>query len=180
MIIDLLFAVLMVFAIIKGYSRGLIIAIFSIVALIVGLAAAMRLSTATAAWLKDTVSVSAKWLPVLSFAVVFIIAVLLVRLGAKALEKTVEWAMLGWVNRIGGILFYVALYIIIFSVALFYAVKVNLIAGTTVTDSKTYHFIEPWGPMVINGLGTVIPLFKDMFHELELFFTQLQDKIPPP
>jgi len=180
MIIDILFAVILVLAIIKGYSRGLIIAVFSLVALVVGLAAAMKLSTLAAGWLKDTVNVSAKWLPVLAFVLVFVLAVLLVRLGAKALEKTVEWAMLGWVNRLGGIIFYVALYIVIFSVALFYADKAKLVSEKTIEASQTYGFIAPWGPKVINALGTVIPFFKDMFHELEVFFAGLQDKIPPP
>ena len=180
MIIDILFVVLLVMAVIKGYSRGLIIGVFSLVALVVGLAAAMKLSAVAAAWLKDTVHVSAKWLPVLAFALVFLLAVLLVRLGAKALEKTVELAMLGWVNRIGGILFYLALYAVIFSVLLFYADKVKLLSAETIAASKTYDFIKPWGPWFINGLGAVIPFFRDMFHELEVFFTRLQDKIPPP
>jgi membrane protein required for colicin V production len=180
MIIDLLFAVLLVLAVIKGYSRGLIIGVFSLVALVVGLAAAMKLSTVAAGWIDNTVNVSAKWLPVIAFVVVFVLAVLLVRLGARALEKTVEWAMLGWLNRIGGVIFYLVLYIVIFSVALFYAGKVNLVSESTIAASKTYGFIEPWGPRVINALGAVIPWFKDMFHELEVFFAGLQHKIPPP
>ena len=69
MLIDFIFAALMVIACIKGYQRGLILAVFSIVAFIIGLAAALKLSTVVADWMKDSISVSAKWLPFISFVV---------------------------------------------------------------------------------------------------------------
>src|SRR2546422_8153011 len=113
MIIDIVFTILILMAVIKGYRRGFIIAVFSIIALMVGLAAAIKLSTLVAAYIKDSVNVSAKWLPVISFVLVFLLAVLLVKLGATAIEKTIEFAMLGWVNRLAGILLYLVLYTVI-------------------------------------------------------------------
>ena len=76
MLIDFAFAALLILAIIKGYQKGLIIAIFSIIAFIVGLAAALKLSTVVAAYLKDSISISAKWLPFIAFALVFFIVVI--------------------------------------------------------------------------------------------------------
>lgn len=173
MIIDFIFAALMVLAFLKGWQRGLIVALFSIIAFIIGLAAALKLSTAVAGWLGSSTNVSAKWLPFISFALVFFVVVLLVRLGGKLIEKTFQAVMLGWANRIAGILLYAALYTIIFSIFLFYAEKIQLLKPATVTSSLTYTFIEPWGPKVIDGFGAVIPLFKDMFAELEIFFDKL-------
>jgi membrane protein required for colicin V production len=172
-IIDFIFAALMVLAFLKGWQRGLIVALFSIIAFIIGLAAALKLSTAVAGWLGSSTNVSAKWLPFISFALVFFVVVLLVRLGGKLIEKTFQAVMLGWANRIAGILLYAALYTIIFSIFLFYAEKIQLLKPATVTSSLTYTFIEPWGPKVIDGFGAVIPLFKDMFAELEIFFDKL-------
>ena len=179
MLIDIIFLVLLVIAVVKGYSKGIIIAVFSLLALVIGLAAAIKLSVVTAAWLKGSVHVAAKWLPVLAFAIVFILVVLVVRLGAKALEKTAAFALLGWANKLGGILLYIALYTTILSVMLFYAEKVNLIEANVIASSKTYAFIEPWGPKAINAIGSLVPFFKDMFHQLEDFFAALSDKIQP-
>ena len=86
-------------------------------------------------------------------------------------------ALLGWVNRLGGIIFYAALYIIIFSVFLFYAEKIHLLEPATIQSSQTYSFVQPWGPIVIDNFGKVIPLFKDMFTELETFFDTIGNKI---
>jgi membrane protein required for colicin V production len=177
MIIDILFGLLMVMAIIKGYSNGLIVAVFSLVALVVGLAAAMKFSTVVAGWMKDSVHVAARWLPLIAFAIVFIAAVILVRMAAKALQKAVEFVLLGWVNRLGGIVFYVLLYIVIFSILLFYAGKMNLLTRHAIDESGTYSYIRPWGPRAINGIGMVVPFFRNMFEELEHFFSNLSDNV---
>ena len=177
MLIDLIFAVLLVIAIIKGYQKGLIIAVFSIIAFIIGLAAALKLSAVVAEYLKDSVNVSAKWLPFLAFAVVFFIVVILVRLGAKLIEKAFQVVLLGWLNRIGGIVLYAALYLIILSIFIFYAEKLQLLQPATIESSQTYNFIQPWGPKVMNNIGRMIPVFKDMFTELGDFFNSLSNKI---
>jgi membrane protein required for colicin V production len=179
MLLDIIFAVVLVLAIFKGYSRGLVIGLFSLVSVIVGLAAAIKLSTVVASWIGNAVKVSEEWLPLISFIVVFIIVVLLIRLGAKAIESTIEVAMLGWLNKLGGIILYVAIYTIVFSVLLFYAEQMQLVKPETIDKSLTYQYIQPWGPKVINALGGLIPFFKDMFEELKEYFGTVAEKIPP-
>lgn len=175
--IDIIFAIVIIIAIVKGYQKGLIIALFSIIALIVGLAAALKLSAAVAGHLQHNITVSSKWLPVISFALVFFLVVFLVHLGGKLIEKTFEMVLLGWANRLGGILLYAALYTIIFSVFLFYADKMNVFDKATIEASQTYSMVQPLGPKVINGLGKLIPLFKDTFAQLEAFFAGVSNKI---
>ena len=170
MLLDIIFAALIVFAVLKGYQRGLIIGLFSLVAVIIGLAAAMKLSVVMADYLGKAVNISSQWMPVISFAVVFLLVILLIRLGAKAIEKTVEMAMMGWLNKIGGIILFAAIYITVFSVLVFYAEQLKLLQPDTIDKSVTYSFIQPWGPKAINGFGSVVPLFKDMFSALEHFF----------
>jgi membrane protein required for colicin V production len=177
MFIDVIFAIILVAALIKGFQRGLIVAVFSLLAFVIGLAAALKLSAVVAGWLGSSTSISAKWLPVISFALVFLGVVLLVRWGAKLIEKTFQVAMMGWVNRIGGMLFFTALYIVIFSIFLFYADKIKLVSPETIQASVTYPFIQPWGPTAIDNFGKLIPIFKDSFTELETFFGRLAAKV---
>ena len=175
--IDIIFVVILVIAVIKGLRKGLAVALFSIVAFIIGLAAAIKLSATVAVYLEKNIALSNRWLPVISFLVVFIVVVVLVNLGGKLVEKTFEMAFLGWVNRIGGAIFYVLLYILIFSILLFYAERINFIKQEPVSNSIAYPYLKPWGPAVINTLGKIIPLFKDSFQQLESFFESLSDKI---
>ena len=170
MLLDIVFAVVLVLALFRGYRQGLILGIFSLVAVVIGLAAALKLSALVAGWIGSAVKISEEWLPLVAFIVVFIAVVLLVRLGAKAIESTVELVMLGWLNRLAGILLFAVIYTLVFSVLLFYAVQMQWLSPGTLRESVTYEYVQPWGPRVINGLGSVIPLFKDMFRELEDFF----------
>jgi membrane protein required for colicin V production len=170
MILDLVFAVVLILAILKGYQRGLIVGLFSLIAVIIGLAAAIKLSAVVAGYIGKAVKVSEEWLPLISFAVVFLVVILLIRLGAKAIESAIEVALLGWVNKLGGIILYVAIYTIVFSVLIFYAEQMKLIQPETIDKSLTYSFVQSWGPKAINAFGSVIPIFKDMFGELEHFF----------
>lgn len=160
-------------AVFKGYSRGLIVAVFSFLAVIIALAAALKLSAFVAGKLMNTINITTQWMPFISFAIVFIGFVLLIRLAANMLEKMVSFAMLGWVNKSGGIILYAAAYTLVLSVVLFFAVKIQFIQPATIQASITYPFIAPFGPKVIDGFAYVFPILKNMFDELTAFFEQV-------
>ena len=177
MILDIVFAVIIILAIIKGYRRGLIVGLFSLIAIVIGLAAAIKLSAVVADYLGKAVKISDRWLPIISFAVVFLIVVLLIRLGANAIQKLTETVMLGWVNRLGGIILYIIIYTTILSVLIFYGEQLKVIKPETKDKSVAYSFIQPWGPRAINAIGTAVPIFKNMFADLEDFFGGVSEKI---
>jgi len=65
----------------------------------------------------------------------------------------------------------------IWSVVLFYGVKLHLISESTIAASKSYGYIAPWGPKVLDTIGQVIPLFKDMFTSLGNHFETLGKQV---
>lgn len=180
MFIDIIVIVLLVWALFKGLRKGLIVGVFSFLAFLIGLAAAIKLSAIAANYIGENVNISQRWLPFIAFAIVFLIVVLLVRLGAKALEGVVNVALLGWANKLGGFLFFALLYLFIFSVLLFYAAQLHLINDSTVQASVTYFYLQPLGPKIINGLGVVLPFFKNMFGELLQFFDGVGTQVDSP
>src|SRR5438045_1211001 len=136
MIIDIAFIIILAIVIFKGLRKGLILGIFSLLAFIIGLAAALKLSVIVADYLKESAGPFSKWLPLLSFMLVFIAVIFLVGLLARLIRKTVRFAMLGWIDSLGGIILYVAIYTIIFSIFLFFAEKLFLIQQSTIQDSN--------------------------------------------
>lgn len=171
--IDIVFLILLLMAIFKGLHRGLIVAIFSLLALMAGLAAAIKLSAVVADYLKQNTHLPSKWLPALAFLLVFIIVILLVRWAAAMIKAAINFALLGWVDKIGGVLLYAFIYITVYSIILFYAANLNLISQNARASSIVYSSVEPWGPIVINSFGKFIPFFKNMFSDLENFFAHL-------
>ncbi|NCU04715.1 MAG: CvpA family protein [Chitinophagaceae bacterium] len=179
MIIDIIVLIAVALAIIKGLRSGLIVAVFSIIAFVIGLVAALKLSTVVAAWLAESTSISTQWLPFIAFAAVFFLTVFAIRAVAKLIEKAVDLAWLGWANKLGGVAGYAILYLLILSVLFFYAAQMKLFAEETIAESRTYSFIQPLGPTVIDTIGAVVPIFSNMFTQLENFFEKLGTQMKP-
>ena len=175
--IDVCWLLLMVMAVFKGLRRGFLLSVLFAAAFIVGLAAAIKLSAAVAGYGKDHWHLSSRWWPVLAFVLVFFVVVIAVRWGARLADKMVDLAMMGWLNKLAGVLLYAVIYTIILSVFLFYAVQVHLVSGVTLSSSVAGPWIRPLGPVMIDGFGRFVPWFKGMFAELENFFSKLHNNL---
>ena len=167
----------MILAVFKGMSRGFIVAVFSLLAFIIGLAAALKLSATVARYLHDQMNITAYWLPVLSFSIVFIGVALVIRWAAALIKKTVRLAFLGWADSLAGVVLYAVIYLMVFSVVLFFANRIHVVTPQLRAASKTYFFIEPFGPRVISFVGRFLPFFSHMFSDLTRFFEGVSKKV---
>lgn len=176
MIIDILLLIALIAATVKGLKKGLVVAVFSLLAFIIGLAAALKLSATVAGILGEKTNIAAQWLPVVSFLVVFVAVVLLVKLFAKMIEQALEFSMMGWLNKIGGVVFYCILHLFIFSIALFYADQLHFISEETKNASVSFPVIQPLAPTILEWLAYLLPFLKDVFKDLQDFFGQMAQK----
>jgi membrane protein required for colicin V production len=173
MFIDVVVLIVVVLALIKGFSKGLIMALFSTLALIIGLAAAVKFSTVAAPAISKSLGIDGQFLPIISFLAIFIGVILLIRLAGKAIEKTLETASIGFINRGAGAILYLVLYLAITSILFFYIEKMGFLGQEVMEASVTWDWIAPWGPAVLDGIGLLIPLFKNMFDSLNGFFEEV-------
>jgi len=49
----------------------------------------------------------------------------------------------------------------------------NFIKAETISDSHVYSLIEPFGPKAIDIVGSIIPVFKNIFQQLSAFFEKI-------
>lgn len=175
--IDLIIIALTGMAIYKGFSKGAIVALFSVLGWLVGLAAALKLSTLAAAWMGNHTNVNARWIPFLAFLGVFIAVSIGVRFVANLLEKAVELAWLGWANKLVGVACFLLLYGMGISIVLFYLQNMGLVSASAINQSRFWPILAPFGPAAVEGLGTIIPWFSDMFEELKVFFGQTANQL---
>jgi membrane protein required for colicin V production len=179
MLLDVIVVILFIMAIWKGMQKGLVVALFSFIGIFLGIAAALKMSTLVARWLSASVHVNGFWLPFLAFIIIIIAVGFLVRIGAKLIETLLDLSMLGWVNKLAGIVVFALLYLTFFSILVFYAEKMELLKPYTITNSKFYPWLHRVGPVAINLLAQLVPLFKGMFTELRLFFDNLNKQLLP-
>ena len=177
MYIDVIFIVLMSFAVMKGMKKGFLQSLFTFAGFFMGIAAGIKLSAVVGNYLSAHANINGKWLPLLSFIVVFAIVVVAMHYMGKFFQKTTEMVMLGWLNKLTGVILYVLLYGLTFSVILFYAKTLGVLSPAQITASVFYPYVAPVAPDVMNAMGKIIPFFKDLFSQLEHFFSGVSNKL---
>lgn len=172
--IDIVTVSILAYAGWQGFSKGFIMALFSFAALFIGLAAAMKLSAISAVWISELSGIHSKWWPALAFVAVMVLVSALVRNIGKLLQKTAEDVMLGPLNRMMGFAVFALLYLMLYSILLYYVNELGLIRPETRKDSTTFGIVSAWGPAAIGALGKLIPFLGDVFQELQRFFEGLR------
>jgi membrane protein required for colicin V production len=177
--IDAIFVFILGLAVFKGLRKGFVMAIFSMVSFIIGIALAIKLSAVTASYLHQETNIQAKWLPAIAFVIILIATIILINLGGKIIEKGLDLALLGWANKIMGAIFFVVLYCLLLSSAIFYLEKMHILTDKKLDASICYPYIKPILPKLMDFSGKLTPLFKDCLSELSEYFDQFVPKNEP-
>lgn len=102
---DIILTIPLLWGIYRGFCKGFIIELASLIALALGVYGGIKFSGYTSALLQENSGLNNQYLPVISFAVTFILLVIGVHLLAKLIETFVNIASLKLVNKIAGALF---------------------------------------------------------------------------
>ena len=178
MALDVIGIILIILFFIRGYTRGIIVALFSVLAILLGIIVALKLSHALAAWLLAKGYVTSGWAQLVSYVVLFVIVVLIVRLIARLIQKAVEGMMLGVVNKLIGGLLYAFLGAVFWSSLLWIGSRMHIITPETIAASKTYSWLSALAPWFFEQVGKLLPFAKDIFSNLEHFFDTVNQKLP--
>ncbi|NOQ27109.1 MAG: CvpA family protein [Bacteroidales bacterium] len=165
--IDLVFAVVLLWSAYRGYSKGFIVQLATLAALLLGILGAVMFSDYTSSLIIKKFEVSGNYLPIISFAVTFIVIVIAVHLLAKMLNKLIDAIALGIVNRLLGVLFSVLKIAFIVSIVLVLVNKIdnkyNFIPNETKEKSLLYMPLSNFAPMIFPYLN--FEKMKEKFEE---------------
>ena len=103
--IDIILLVILGFGLVRGFMRGLIIEMASLLAIVVGIYGATHFSFFTARLLGELMPSSQQTIEVVAFGLTLIVLMLAVMFLAKVLTKMLKAAELGFLNRLAGALF---------------------------------------------------------------------------
>jgi membrane protein required for colicin V production len=53
----------------------------------------------------------------------------------------------------------------------------HVFTAQTIEESRIYAYIQPWGPKVLEAVGKVVPVFSNVFADLQQFFEKLGGKL---
>ncbi|MFH1121640.1 MAG: CvpA family protein [Bacteroidota bacterium] len=163
--IDIIILVFIVLAAFKGFSKGLVIGIASLAGLVLGIIFSLRYAGLLAENLQPMFGSNSKFISIAAYVICFVLVVLFVHIIGKSVEKVIEIAALGLVNRLAGALFGVAKVILVFS-AFFFLLKIadpgsQMIRPETMQKSFFYKRLEGLLPSLLPFLKTQLENLDD-------------------
>ncbi len=155
MVIDIIILIILSFFAYKGFKNGLVKELGSLIALIAGVFLAIRFSAFVGSIITEKSGFSSEYLPIISFAVIFIGVVVLVLIFAKMLNQFMKLIKLQWLNKTAGIVFSILKIVIILG-GLFFMIcrfneRLNMFDSAATQKSilfdpciRIYNFIFPY------------------------------------
>lgn len=103
--VDIIIIVPLVYAAWVGFRKGLIIEVFTLLALLVGIYAGIHFSDWTSKLIVDNIEMEVKYLPVIAFTVTFLAVGAMVFFAGKMIERMLKMVNLSPINKILGLFF---------------------------------------------------------------------------
>ena len=145
-IIDIIILVCCIPALFHGFSKGFVSQAISLIALVLGVWLSFKFSVPFGDWLKSFADLPGTVLHIIAFALILTIVMLVLTLIGKAIEKVVKLAMLGWLNKLLGIVFALlkAVLIIGLVIIIFDAIYnlIPFVSSDTLNESVLYNPIK--------------------------------------
>ncbi|HBH09665.1 MAG TPA: hypothetical protein DDX40_09745 [Rikenellaceae bacterium] len=134
-IIDIIILLCCVPAIFRGLSKGFIAQAAALVALVLGAWMSFHFSNVVVGWLEPVMDVSPTVLQAIAFTLILLAVFLALTLAGKMLEGIVKIVMLGWLNKLLGVVF--ALMKVILAIGLFILLFDSVTTALGINCSKT-------------------------------------------
>lgn len=104
-ILDIILLICFIPALVQGFRKGFISQVIAIVSIIAGVWLSFRFATLVSVWLGQHIQGSEQIMRLVAFALIFIAVIAVLAVLGKLLEGTVRLVMLGWLNRLLGVVF---------------------------------------------------------------------------
>jgi membrane protein required for colicin V production len=159
--VDIVLGILLILSAIQGFSKGFVEELAGLVALILGIWAAIHFSDIVGQFLTSTFHITFQHLNIVAFIVTFIVVVILVQIIGSVVSKMVKAISLGFLNRLAGLAFGAVKGALILSVLLVVFDKidkdVHIISVETKAESKLYTPLRNFAP----GVFPFLDFWKD-------------------
>lgn len=104
-ILDIILLICFIPALVQGIRKGFIAQAISIISIIVGIWASARFADVVAACVAQYITASEQVMKIVAFALILIVVFFLLGLLGKALEGIFNFVLLGWLNKLLGVVF---------------------------------------------------------------------------
>ena len=142
MIIDILFAAIAGISFMVGYRKGVIKLILTVFSAFIGFLLTVRFTPNMNQLLEDFFDNDSLMMPILSFVLTFIVAMVFIRIAAQIAEAFFKSSSLGEFNQIAGGVLLAILGLVLYSGVIWFLVVADIVETLTVEEQNTIALIE--------------------------------------
>jgi membrane protein required for colicin V production len=150
--VDIFFLICFIPAVIGGLMNGLVRQVASLLALVLGIWAGWHFSSLVAQGITIFIKDNDSLVNIISFAIVFIVVLILVNMIGRGLSKIVQLALLGWLDKLLGVIFGIVKYAFVLSVLIYFVNSLNdlysFIPDDFFSGSKLFPILKKIAPSV--------------------------------
>lgn len=152
-ILDIIFLIPLLFALYRGFKKGMVYMIASLLALVLGIFGAIKFRPLFASLLDSIFNISPAHINVIAFAVAFVSIVIVVHLLAFFLDRLIKAVALNFINRLLGMVFGLLVTAVVISMILYPINQVNaerqIIKPEHIEGSLLYEPLSSFAPAII-------------------------------
>ncbi|MDD2382106.1 MAG: CvpA family protein [Mariniphaga sp.] len=150
--IDIIIGLILLVAAINGFRKGFVSELASLAALILGIWGAIEFSYITVDLIEKYFHPEHDYINIISFILTFVVIVILVHIIGSSVNKLVEAAMMGFLNKMAGLVFGIVRSALILSIILLLFDRVNkdveIISPETTLESRLYEPVRNLAPSI--------------------------------
>ena len=158
--LDIILLLCFVPAVIRGLKKGFLEQLLALAGLVAGVWAAYHFSAMVSGWIRPHIDASDTLLGVISFIIVLVAVCVLVIILVKAIGKVVKTSLIGWVDKLLGVLAGCILTALLLSPLVIAFDTLNTQFSITdspiVKDSFLYNFLKDAGYIVFPYLKQLL------------------------
>lgn len=163
-VIDIVIVCCFLPALYFGIKNGLVRQLVAIAVIYFGITLSLRFSAPVAEWMEEHVHLTGFWAKTVSFVLIFFVVSLVLSLLGKLVEKIIQISLLGWLNKLLGILATIFLFAIAMSALVYLVDSANNYLGfipkEKIEESRFY-------PLLLDLSKEIFPRLKEFFQDVK-------------
>ena len=160
-VIDIVIVYCFLPALYFGIKNGLVKQLVALAVLIFGITLSLRFAAPVSEWVIQHVGIPEFWAKAISFILIFLVVALVLSLIGKIIEKIIKISLLGWLNKLLGVVMTIGIFVILLSIVVYFVDSANnlleFIPEDKLQESRFY-------PALLQFSQEVFPRFKELFQ----------------
>ena len=162
--VDIVLIVFVLVGAYSGYRKGFLMELITLFGLILGILGGFKLMGHAMLLLDERFNINEKVLPYLSFAVVFVVIIIIVSLIGKMIQSSLDKTFLGSADKFAGAALGILKMTFMVSVVIWILDALQITFLDTMGEgSLLYGMIASVAPNVTAWIAELIPAFRDIF-----------------